>query len=317
MSRRPHDRFQRLRDASDEERSAATRQLGAELFAPDAEHRCILELIGYWCEFRRHVVGRDWADRVVELLGAADFEVRAEACATLALLRVDGAFDACDPLGRALLDAHPRVRQEAAAALGDLDCAAQARALREALGDEDSEVRFEAAFALSGWGDATGQADLVRGLTHAALRPFAIEGLRKLGGSSAIAPLERVARGFSTPWSDRLAAWATLASMGRAEALSRLRRRLARGRREERTYAAYLVGHAQLQAAREDLLALLDDRRTPFRATVVRSLGLLEDPRDDARLESMAGSETEPEDVRLEATEAIARRGRAPNGLPG
>jgi HEAT repeat protein len=303
-------RYAQLRDAEHYERERSLPWVVGQLDRTPAEQVAALELLGYWGEIHRQRVGREVAETVARLVGSTDDTVRKEACTTLALLRTEDAFDASRQLIDALGDESAQVRQEAAAALGDLRVEHARGALRRHLDDRHPAVRFEAAYALSALDDASGRAALEDALTSPAFRAFAIEGLRRLGDSSSIPALLKLAKAWATPWPEQLAAWAAAASLGDARAAAEVERRAIRGRLEVRAYAVYLIGHARLRSSKPVVDALADDPRSKLRATAVQALGKFELPEDDPRLEAWLSDERAPSDVRLEALDALGERGR-------
>ena len=309
--REPPSRYAQLRDATRDERERNLPWVVAQLDRDPTEQVAALELLGYWGEMCRQRVGRDVAEEVARLVGSTDDVVRKEACTTLALLRTEGEFDASRQLIGALGDPSAQVRQEAAAALGDLRVEGARGALRRHLDDRHPAVRFEAAYALSALDDASGRAVLEEALGSPAFRAFAIEGLRRLGDAGAVPALLKLARAWTTPWPEQLAARAAAAFLGDARAAAELERRATRGRLEVRAYAVYLVGHARLRSSKPVVDALADDPRSKLRATAVQALAKFELPEDDARLEAWLLDERAPSDVRLEALDALDERGRA------
>lgn len=306
-------RFAQLRDASIEEVERGLPWVQARLAAhehhsPDDTVRA-LELLGFWGEMRRLRTAPGVAEMVAQMLESEHVQIRKETCTTLALLRSEPAFDASAALVAALRDPEPMVRQEAAAALGDLASEGAREPLARGLADPDAGVRFESAFALATLSDGRARPVLESALGTRSYSAFAIEGLRKLGDAAAAPALERFAGRLFVPWPEQLAAWATLAGWGHEGAKDRLARKLQRGRVEVRGYAIYLVGHAGLQALRTEVLAIADDARSPLRATAVRAIGQLGRTEDNERLQGWLFDETCGSDVRLEALEALVERG--------
>lgn len=309
--RGPPDRYGQLRDAGPDERERSLPWVVGQLSKDPPDQFAALELLGYWGEMRRQPVPRDVAESVARLVGADEMKVRKEACATLALLRTDADFDASPQLLAALGDEAAQVRQEAAAALGDLRVGRASGPLRRLLDDSHPAVRFEAAYALSALGDASGRAALEDALSSPAFRAFAIEGLRKLGDPASLPHLLKLAKGWTTPWPEQLAAWAAAAALGEPRAESELERRATRGRHEVRAYATYLIGYARLRALKPVVDRLAAEPRSKIRATAVQAVAAFGDRADDTRLEAWLLDERAPADVRLEALDALCDRGRA------
>src|SRR2546423_286864 len=85
-------------------------------------------------------------------------------------------------------------------------------ALRPA--DAAEEARFESAFAVAAMRDPRGLEILLAALGTPARRLDACDGLHRLGSPEAIPALRRVSKSFFLGWSERLAVWATLYSLG-------------------------------------------------------------------------------------------------------
>lgn len=303
-------RFVELRDASPEARRAALGWVELRLDdEPDLQRRA-LELLGYWGELRYQRVPMRVAERVRSLVTADEPEVRREACATLALLRPEERWDPSASLIDALSDPAPTVRQEAAAALGDLRASSARSALTRGLEDPHPAVRFECAFALSAFRDDVAREELESALSSPAFRAYAIEGLRRLADPESTGPLRKLARGFFTPWPERLAASAALASLGDEVSARELARRARRGRFEVRSYAVYLIGHAKLVSLKPLVDEIADDGRSRLRPTAVQAVAKFGDPGDDARLDAWLLTSDLDEAVRLEALDALADRDR-------
>ncbi len=256
----------------------AIERADAALGDDDPEVRCAaIELIGRLAAFREVPIPDALAARILEHRSDADHRVRAETAASLAMLprAPEGAARAIRSL---LEDAHSRVRQEACAALGDLDDRVSRDLLAERLEDVDPEVRFEAAFALASLKDARARPLLESTLSVTRRRLDACEGLRRLGDPAAADALEKLAGKLFLAWVDRLTAWATLSALGSVEAGAKVVQRAGARSREERIYALSLIGSHRIAAGRELLETIAKNERDPARDTAVRALGDLGDP---------------------------------------
>ncbi|MBK8011058.1 MAG: HEAT repeat domain-containing protein [Deltaproteobacteria bacterium] len=243
-------------------------------------------------------MGRLWLEGAVsldealaahgEVLAAdPDGRVRAELATLCALLPRRGQpAEACAAEGTLddrlailldlLVDGAPGVRQQAAAALGDLRAPSTAAALVERVEQDDDEgVRFEAAFALASMGIARGREILEHGLNNKNRRLDACEGLRRLASPEAIPALERLAQRRFLPWPDRLTALATLHSLGHPEGARTLLRRTRARNRTERAYALSLIASHRITSGYAILEEVLQNPKDKLRETAARALGEL------------------------------------------
>lgn len=246
-------------------------------------------------------------ERVVALAKDPSPRVRQEACVGLAVLRDDLEIPGrVAALEANLLDPVDYVRQEAAAALGDLGAHSAKEALVARLADPEREVRFEVAMALATLGDSRGRGILELALDKNRTRLDACEGLRRLGDRGAIPALEQVSRRFFLPWVDRLTLLATLYHLGVAAAgAALLERTHARGR-EERAYAVALLGSHRVKEGLPRLSELAQNP-DPLRDTAVRALGELGDPAARPVLERLEADPSLSPELRADARWALAR----------
>lgn len=247
------------------------------------------------------------ARRLVELAQDPSASVRAETAGTLALLGARRVVPGREAALHALLsDTSAKVREEAAAAVGDLKDRTAADALAKLLEDTDLGVRFEAAFALASIGDSRGRPLLEGLLEKNRLRVDAAEGLRRLGDPAAIPALQRCAFRLILRWAERLTLHAVLHTLGDPDAGARVIARVRSWRREERIHALALIGSHGIHAGAPLLLELARDPKSLFRGVALRSLGLLRDEAHAPFFLELAKDEAEPEEVRVEAAEALA-----------
>ena len=246
-------------------------------------------------------------ERVVALAKDPSPRVRQEACVGLAVLRDDleipGRIAA---LEANLLDRVDYVRQEAAAARGDLGANSAKEALVAGLADPERGVRFEVAMALATLGDNRGRSVLELALDKNRTRLDACEGLRRLGDREAIPALEQASRRFFLPWVDRLTLLATLYHLGVVGAGSALLERTHARGREERAYAVALLGSHRVKEGLPRLRELAQ-ASDPLRDTAVRALGELGDPAARPVLERLEADPSLSAELRADARWALAR----------
>lgn len=265
-ARLPEDPLSRLKAA--EELSAEERRdlVAALSDERPARRRAALDVLGHRGELRGEAAPAGVIERAVELARDPHPLVRAEACASLVLLRPEALASAerrAALLG-ATTDPSPLVRQEACAALGDLgpEAGAEGRArLHARLGEDEEEgVRFEAALALARLGAPEARPVLERSLRDRRRRLDALQALGRLGDAAAVPALRRVLAVPWVAWVDRLGALAALARIGDPAASGQLVERLSARRFEERIHAVALVAELGLSEALPTLRALARSR---------------------------------------------------------
>ncbi len=185
-----------------------------------------IDVLGRLVTFRSFVPSEALMTKVELLARHDEAFVRAESCATLAQLPESRDLQRTK---RALLDAlddeHPRVREQAAAAIGDLKLSEARGGLKARMEDKDGLVAFEAAFALASLQDADSAPLLIAALDRKERRLDACEGLRRLGpggAQAALGALIKLSDRFFLPWADRLTILATRYALGDKSAATKL-----------------------------------------------------------------------------------------------
>jgi HEAT repeat protein len=269
-----------------------------------------LEALGSLC--LRGVVDagerRACLEATLRLVGDPEDRVRAELAVALALIDAEPGEPTLGAVARLAEDEAVIVRREAAAALGDLGGRTAHGALSARLAvEDDSEARFELAFALASLGDAAGRALLLEALRSSARRFDACEGLRRLGDPSVVPELQAVLQGWFLPWPERLTVLGTLYALGETTAGPPIVARVEAWRREESIFAIGLIGRHRVREGLPVLTQLAERRRSPLRVHALEALGRLGEPEGLALLDRVAA---EP-DLSPEHAEAIAA-GRSP-----
>jgi HEAT repeat protein len=296
------------REAEASDREALRPRLHEALWSSEPDlNRAALDVLGHWDEAYYDREPERVLARAIELTRASDAKVRAEACASLVLLRSEApgpSEAALAALTASLSDSDAGVRQEAAAALGDAGRPDAITALRRLLTDDDPGVRFEAGFALASLGDAEARPTLESFLDHRLLRGTALDGLRRLGDPAALPRITKLRRSWTLGWADRVLAEAAALRLGDPSGEAGLLRLARRGRFEQRAYALVLLGEEKIGEAAGTMWAALE---TPvLRGAAVQALLKLGRPEDRHELEAMAtASETDPE-LKEELLHALA-----------
>ncbi|MEQ8279153.1 MAG: HEAT repeat domain-containing protein [Deltaproteobacteria bacterium] len=278
----------------------------------DDEHpglrQAALEAVGRFATFGGHTFELAVLERAVQLTMDDSARVRAEAASTLAQLHDDlDHAPRLQALRRLLRDDEPGVRQEAAAALGDLRDAEAADALAERLEDSDAGVRFEAAFALAGLRDARARPHLEGALRQTRVRLDAMKALGMLGDEASIDPLERFASRWFLGWADRLTAYATLYRLGRRGYAEKILARTSSRNVQERTYAVALIGSHTIEEGATLLVTLAEDPAAPLRETAIDALGALGREEHAGVLERIARDDSADPTTRRVAQDALLK----------
>lgn len=276
-----------------------------------------LEAIGRFATFHGIDASPAVLDRAVQLTMDSSARVRAEAASTLAQIR-DGEDHAprIAALRRLLNDEEPGVRQEAAAALGDLADADSASVLAARLDDDDRGVRFEAAFALAALRDPRARPILEDALRSTRTRLDAMKALGILGDAASIPPLEQLASRWFLAWADRLTAYATLYRLGVRGYGDKIVARTHARNPQERVYAVALIGSHAVDEGVEVLVAMAEDVEAPLRETAIDALGALGREEHAALVERIARDEATHPTTRQVAAEAWVKLGGERLTLP-
>lgn len=175
-----------------------------------------------------------------------------------------------------MADRHPRVRLNAAWALGELRDSKAVESLKTALADNDAAVRKNAIWALGRIGNSAATPALVRLLNDddAEIRNAACLAIGRLRDADAVHQLVRALADSSGKV--RLAAAWAIRQLDRQIAVQSLNTALSTG---PRASAAALLGFFGDQAATEPLIPLLEDKADSVRWTAAWALGEIRDPR--------------------------------------
>lgn len=270
--------------------------------------RASLDMLGTLSEHGRLVPPREAIAKALDLSLDPEPLVRAEACASLALFPVSSDTDREQRfvhLGGRLNDDEAGVRQEAAAALGDL--APLPAPIRTALAglfsDADPVVRFEAAFALASTKDPRARVELETHLYTRALRADAVRALGRLGDPAARPAIRRAYDRWFVPHFDRMGAWAVLAHLGETEAKARLLKQLKAWNFDARIYACSLVGEWEIADGAGALRNLSERPAELAREAAIQALIALSRPEDRVRFEAWANDPTLDDALRAAALE--------------
>lgn len=250
--------------------------------------RAALETIALTSDAKTLLFPPSVAPKILAMAHDLAIGVRAETAVALATVPAISRDDATLALLRLLRDDAMEVRQEAAAALGDV---ADERA-REPLAtvlesDKNPGVRFEAAFALASLKDARALPLLVEMLGGPRFTD-ACEALKRLGDARAIDPLRAHAARFFLGWPEKMVAHAAMYVLGaQDEGRNYLVSKLGVRNRGERELAIATLGHLRIAEAREALEAIARDGRDRARGPAVTALGNIGDPRSIPVLETI------------------------------
>ncbi len=244
---------------------------------------------------------------VIELTSDETEGVRSEAVSALAVLGeeldVPGRQEA---VRTCLRDQSERVRASAMAAAGDLRLHDAADVIAEGLEHKDTDLRFEAAFALATLKDSRSLPVLTAALAKPKLRLDACEALHRLGNQEAVAPLRALLNKWLLAWVDKLAVQATLFTLGEPEAGDYVVARCASRNLRERTYAVALIGSHKIKAGRATLESIAHKPKDILQEAAVRALGELGDHDALPALEALRSESGIDEELREELDRALS-----------
>lgn len=149
--------------------------------------------------------------------------------------------------------------------------------LQNLLESRNGKVQFEAAFALSCFGNSDGKGILEQALGRASVRLDALKAIAHLRDPSFASAIERTCMKRFSPWVDRLSAASTLVSLGFDQYRAFIVQRLSARNQRERMYAAALVGQLKLDEATSSLLERIQKRDAAV-DSMVDALCALADP---------------------------------------
>ena len=202
--------------------------------------------------------------------------VRGESAIALVLVDDPASTETITVLMKLLEDSHPRVRQEAAAALGDSSSQSAIPALIEHLTDSDEQTRFECSFALASLKDARGLPLLLESLQSSKRRIDALEGIRRLGESSALSVLEPLSRKFFLGWPERLTVFATMYAIGDKTVVPKIVEKAHSRNKAEKGLAIGLMGTHKIVEAVSFLAETTRGSEDSFAIQAIDALGLID-----------------------------------------
>ncbi len=268
--------------------------------------RAAVDVLGQLAEFRNIELPEKVLDRVLELCEDQDPQLRAESMGALVLVTEKSkASQRLAALLKGLEDTDTGVRQEAAAALGDLGEPQAIDKLSQALQERQYGVVFESAFALANLGSPAGLEVLCEALSHKQRRLDACEALRRLKSPQALPALEKLSQKKLLPWPDRLTCWATIYVCGDTSTAERIIERTKAFRKEERIYALALLGTHKITEGHSLLKTIAGEKGHKMRSYAVHSLGAFGDAADISLLQRIAQEDTSS--LQAEAVHALLR----------
>jgi HEAT repeat protein len=183
--------------------------------------------------------------------------------------------------------------------------------VRALLDSEEEPMRFAAACALSDLRDPAALPQLVAALREDYRRQEALSAVMSLGDPAALPAVAELFEDESLGEFDRTLAAATLARLGDPRGAQHLAERVASDG-DDRPIAAEWAGRlgvTEALPALEEVAAIGGD---PARGAALRALGRLGAVGAEERLVTVATSEEEAEDVRMDAAEGLAELGTTP-----
>lgn len=266
-----------------------------------------LEAIAHWAHRQILPNTQKFLDAAKKAADDVHARVRSEAAVVLVLIEEPPSDETLSILLNLLSDEHPRVRQEAAAALGDAKSKGSVSALCNALQDEDEQTRFEVAFALATLGDASGLSILLEATDSSTRRFDALEGIRRLGDDRALEVLRPLTQRFLLGWPERLTVYATMYHLGETSAAAFLIERAQSKRLTERRLAIGLIATHGVSEAAPTLLQMVEDASHSCRIDAIHALAELKDKGLLPLLQKIIDDNTTSEALRGEAKDALKR----------
>ncbi|MEE2900733.1 MAG: HEAT repeat domain-containing protein [Myxococcota bacterium] len=201
--------------------------------------------------------------------------VRGESAIALVLVDDPATSETVSVLIKLLDDEHPRVRQEAAAALGDSSAKKAIPVLLEHLSDPDEQTRFECSFALASMKDSRGLPLLLDSLSSSKRRIDALEGIRRLADKSALSTLEPLSRKFFLGWPERLTVLATMYAVGDKTVVPRITEKAESRNKAEKALAIGLIGTHGIVEAVEFLSRTIEKAEESLALQIIDTLKVL------------------------------------------
>lgn len=268
-----------------------------------------LEILGHVSAFRGYRPSADMLRNISDCARDPEPIVRGEAACTLSLVPNAPAEQRAQILLKLLDDDDSGVREEAAAAAGDLKLEGAAEILARRLEDPSARVRIESAIALGVLKDPRAFEVLVEMLEReGGDRVGASMALAELGDRRAVAPLQKLASKWLIDFNERLHALGALYRLGERDAGAKIIARIKSWMRPEKHVALWMIGHARVEEGASVLLQIAQAKKGKLREAAIRGLGEFGDARAVSALETLALDKSESLDLRWEATAALGEK---------
>lgn len=268
-----------------------------------------LEILGHVSAFRGYRPSADMLRNISDCARDPEPIVRGEAACTLSLVPNAPAEQRAEILLKLLDDDDSGVREEAAAAAGDLKLEGATETLARRLADPSPRVRIESAIALGVLKDPRAFEVLVEMLEReGGDRVGAAMALAELGDRRAVPALQKTASRWLIDFNERLHALGALYRLGERDAAAKIIARTKSWLRPEKHVALWMIGHARVEEGVGLLLELAQTKKSKLREAAIRGLGELSDTRAVAALQALALDGAETIDLRLEAIAALAEK---------
>ena len=247
--------------------------------------------------------------RLEDLLEDGEAQVRVAALGAVRMMRRPENLEKHASAVLALLaDPAAQVRTAAVWTAARLPGQAAREQVKAVLGSAEEPMRFAAACALSDQSDPAALPELVAALREEYRRQEALSAIMALGDAGALPALVELFEGESLGELDRTLTAAALARLGDARGTAHLVERIAADG-DDRPLAAEWAGRLGIHDAVPALEELAGAPGEAARGAALRALGRLGALGAEGLLLSLATSQEEAEDVRMDAAEGLAELG--------